>query len=76
MPISFLQELENLKSKSFSILHKETVKELIKMTDNLAQERIEKNALREGKKIPEFELKDTQDNTVSSSQLLQNTLWL
>ncbi len=72
MPISFLQEIESLKNESHSMYSKETIEELIQITDDLAKESVKKNTLREGKTIPEFELKDTEGNVVKSSQLLKN----
>jgi len=71
MPVSFLDEIQNLKQKTHEKIPKETVEELVQITDEMVKQSVDKNTLREGDQIPNFELTDTEGNIVKSSELLK-----
>lgn len=70
MSLTFLEEIANLKKKSFSAYDKQTVEELIQITNQMAAEEIAKTTIRAGDRIPPFELTDATGDLVRSSDLL------
>ena len=70
MSLTFLNEIANLKKKAFDAYTRETVEELIQVTNEMAEQSLAKTTIREGDRIPSFESKDATGDLIRSSDLL------
>lgn len=72
MSSTFLEEIAILKKKSFDAYTKDTVEELIQITNQMAKDSLAQTTIGEGDAIPRFELPDASGSMVNSHHLLQS----
>lgn len=72
MSLTFLDEIANLKKKSYDAFTRDTVEELVQITNQMAQESLAQTTIREGTPIPPFELATTTGELIKSQDLLLN----
>lgn len=70
MSQTFLEEIAHLKKRAYAAYSEDTVEELVRITNEMAQESLSKTMVREGDRIPAFELTDATGERVLSGDLL------